>query len=84
MENVCDLMNEMEEEMSAANNLIVDEGSEVKNVCDLMNAIFFEAVAREVRKLCKENCRSCEVDHPSQRRHECLMLTEEERWFMNG
>ncbi|CAB4043665.1 Hypothetical predicted protein, partial [Paramuricea clavata] len=39
------------------NDLVVDEVSyEVKNVCDLMNAVFFEAVVCEIRRLLKEKC----------------------------
>ena len=36
-----------------------------------MNAVFVQSVACEIGKLCKEKCRGCEVNHPSQRRHEC-------------
>ena len=61
-----------------ANSLNVDEivPVEVRNLRDLMNAIFVEAVSDEVRKLRKEKCCGCLVNHPSQRRHECLMMTE--------
>ena len=48
-------------------------------MCDLMNAIFYEAAAVEIGKSCKERCRGCEVDHPSQKRHECLMLSLDEK-----
>ena len=45
------------EEMFLPSELAVDEvPSEVKNVCNLMNAIFYEAVAAQVGKLCKERC----------------------------
>ena len=31
----------------------------------------------QVQKLRKEKCCGCKIDHPSQRRHDCLMMTEE-------
>ena len=44
--------------LKVPNDLVVDEVSyEVKNVCDLMNAVFFEAVVCEIRRLLKENYR---------------------------
>ena len=69
-----------------ANSLNVDEivPVEVRNLRDLMNAIFVEAVSDEVRKLRKEKCCGCLVNHPSQRRHECLMMTEKEGWEAHG
>ena len=30
---------------------------------------------RKVQRFC-----GCKIDHPSQRQHDCLMLTDEERW----
>ena len=72
-------------EVFLPSELAVDEmSSEVKNVCDLVNAIFYEAVAVEIGKLCKERCRGCEVDHPREKRHECCMLPLEEKWIMYG
>ena len=50
---------------------------EVKNLCNLMNAIFSEAIDNQVNKLRKEKCCGCIVDHPSQKRHECLMMSED-------
>ena len=71
--------------LKVPNDLVVDEVSyEVKNVCDLMNAVFFEAVVCEIRRLLKEKCPGCEVDHPSQRRHDCIMLSDEEGWLLHG
>jgi uncharacterized protein YktA (UPF0223 family) len=49
-----------------------------------MNAVFGESVACEIGKLCKEKCRGCEVNHPSQRRQECIMLSEEQRCISYG
>lgn len=81
VENLCDEMS-----VSGAAGLIVAEDvpSEVKNVCDLINTIFSEAVACQVGKLRKETCLGCQMDHPSQRKHECLMLTVEEGCLMHG
>ena len=88
MESLCCMFSAMsisKEEMFLPSELAVDEvPSEVKNVCNLMNAIFYEAVAAQVGKLCKERCQGCEVDHPSQRRHDCLMLSLDEEWVMYG
>ena len=36
-------------------------------------------IAGNVSKLVSEECYGCEVDHPSQRRHECLMMPGETR-----
>ncbi|CAB4044380.1 Hypothetical predicted protein, partial [Paramuricea clavata] len=66
-------------------DLVVDEVSyEVKNVCDLMNAVFLEVAVCENRRLLKEKCPSCEINHPSQWRHECIMLSDEEGWLSHG
>ena len=53
-------------------------------LCNLLETIFAWSVSDEVRKLDKEKCCGCEVDHPSQRRHDCLMLTIEEKWMSYG
>ena len=57
---------------------------EVNQQCNLMNAIFSQAVNQRVQELRKEKCCGCKVDHPSQRRHECLMMSEEESWINYG
>ena len=49
---------------------------------DLMKAIFYEVVAFEVEKLCKERYQGGEVDHPCQRRLDCLMLLLEGEWLL--
>ena len=74
------------EQLFWANSLNVDEVVpwETKNLCNLLNAIFSEAVGHEVDKLRQEKCCGCEVNHLSQRRHECLMMSEEEGWIMHG
>ena len=36
--------------------------------------------AVEIERLCEENCCGCKIDHPSQRQHDCLMLSAEEKW----
>ena len=74
------------EQIFWANNLNVDElvPWEIENLCNLLNAIFSEAVGHEVDKLRQEKCSGCKVNHPNQRRHECLMISEEEGWVMHG
>ena len=57
---------------------------EVNQQTNLMNAIFSQVVNHQVQSLRKERCCGCEVDHPSQRRHECIMMTEEEAWITYG
>ena len=85
MESLCDMFAAMSISLKVPNDLVVDEVSyEVKNVCDLMNAVFFEAVVCEIRRLLKEKCPGCEVDHPSQRRHDCIMLSDDEGWLLHG
>ena len=68
------------------NSLSVDEvaPSEKENLCDLLNAIQLDLVADQVGQLRTEKCCDCEVNHPSQRRHECLMMTIDEGWLMYG
>ncbi|CAC5426300.1 unnamed protein product [Mytilus coruscus] len=39
---------------------------------------FAENIIKHTRKLAKEHCYGCEVDHPSQRHHTCIMWTDEE------
>ena len=72
--------------MSEQASLIVDEivPWKIKNLCNLMNAIFVETVSELVENLRVEKCCSCEVNHPSQRRHDCVMMTEQEGWERNG
>ena len=48
-----------------------------------MNAIFSQVVDHRVHELRKEKCCGCKIDHPSQRRHDCLMMTEE-GWITYG
>ena len=51
---------------------------------NLLEGIYANAVAHEVQKLCVESCNGCQVGHPSQRQHDCLMMNENERWQMYG
>ena len=57
---------------------------EIKNLCNLIDAVFVETVPSLVKKLHTETCCGCLVDHPSQRRHDCLMMTEKEGWEKHG
>ena len=57
---------------------------EVNQQCNLMNALFSQVVNQRVQELRKEKCCGCKVNHPSQRRHDCLMMGEEEGWINYG
>ena len=57
---------------------------EVNQQCNLINAILSQLVDHRVQELRKEKCCGCKVDHPSQRKHDCLMMTEEEGWITYG
>ena len=64
------------------NSVDVDEVSidDHQKLFPLIEAIYGEALMREVQRFCRERCCGCKIDHPSQRQHDCLMLTDEERW----
>ena len=51
---------------------------------NLLEGIYANAVAQEVERLCVESCNGCQVDHLSQRQHDCLVMNENERWQMYG
>ena len=74
------------EQSNWADSVHADEvsSSDYKKLFSLLEAIYAEAVAREVGKLTKERCCGCEYDHPSQRQHDCIMLSEQERWQSYG
>ena len=44
----------------------------------IYNVEFAQQVRKELRELVKKHCYGCEVEHPSQTHHTCLMLTESE------
>jgi hypothetical protein len=54
------------------------------NQFNLLEGIYANAVAHEVHRLCVELCCGCQINHPSQRQHDCLMIDEHERWQMYG
>ena len=56
---------------------------EVNHQCNLMNGIFSQVVNHQVQELQNEKCCGCKVDHPSQRRHDCIMMTKE-GWITYG
>jgi hypothetical protein len=49
-----------------------------------LEGIYANAVAQEVERFCVESCNGCQVGHPSQRQHDCLMMNKNERWQMYG
>ena len=57
---------------------------EVTEQTNLMNAILSQCVDLRVEKLRKEKCYGCEIEHPSQRQHDCLMMSNEEAWETYG
>ena len=74
------------EQSNWANSVHADEvsSSDYKRLFSLLEAIYAEAVACEVGKLTKERYCGCEYDHPSQLQHDCIMLSEQERWQSYG
>jgi hypothetical protein len=74
------------EQSNWADSVHADEvsSSDYKKLFSLLEAIYAEAVAREVGKLTKERCCGCEYHHPIQRQHDCIMLSEQERWQSYG
>ncbi|XP_046546788.1 uncharacterized protein LOC124256859 [Haliotis rubra] len=48
----------------------------------IRDALYLDALQVKVDELCSNNCYGCEIDHPSQRHHQCLMLSGEERVSM--
>jgi hypothetical protein len=46
---------------------------------NLLEGIFANAVAHEVLRFCVDSCNGCQVGHPSQRQHDCLVMNENER-----
>ena len=71
-------MNTFKSTESWTNSLNVDEVEhwEMRSLCNLTNAIFSEAVDWQVQKFRKERCCGRKVNHLSQRRHYCVMMTK--------
>ena len=55
-----------------------DERWEVKRLCDMMDAILIDLMVDAARQACITHCFGCEVNHSSQREHQCLMWEEED------
>ena len=53
---------------------------EYQKLFSLIEVIYTHAVFTEIERLCEENCCGGKIDHPSQRQHDCLMLTAEDKW----
>jgi hypothetical protein len=51
---------------------------------NLLEGIYANAVAHEVQRLCVESCNGCQIGHPSQGQHDCLLMNENERSQMYG
>ena len=57
--------------------------ADYQQLIPLVEAIYINVVAVEVNRLCTKNCKGCEIEHPSRKQHECLMMLEEERCEVN-
>jgi hypothetical protein len=51
---------------------------------NLVEGIYANAVANEVQRLRVESCIGCQIGHPGQGQHDCLVMEENERWQMYG
>ncbi|XP_071098102.1 uncharacterized protein [Haliotis cracherodii] len=45
----------------------------------VMTSVYVDELQSKVNELCNKDCYGCEVDHPSQVHHPCLMMGAEER-----
>jgi hypothetical protein len=71
--------------MNISSNVISTPNSVNKLNLNLkLEGMYANAVAQEVERFCVESCNGCQVGHPSQRQHDCLMMNENERWQMYG
>ena len=49
----------------------------VEQLDQVFKEVYCDAVEEELKIIRKEECDGCKVDHPSQRRHDCLMMDAE-------
>ena len=60
-------------------NKIVDEVQQsifVTTLDSVLNFCYAEQIFKNTNEVANSKCRGCEVDHPSQTRHQCLMLCQ--------
>ena len=50
---------------------------------NLLEGIYANAVAQQVGRHCVESCNGCQVGHPCQGQHDCLVMNENERWHLH-
>ena len=55
---------------------------EGKAFVHFLEVIYIHAIQNEVNKICEVYCYGCEVGHPRQGNHDCLMMEDEEKWLM--
>ena len=53
------------------------ESDRAQQLDRILKEEYFDALQKEFKKVREENCDGCLVDHPSQRRHDCLMMDPE-------
>ena len=49
-------------------------------ISNIFHLVYTDECVGPIYEERQRQCYGCEVDHPSQRHHDCLMLTEEESW----
>ena len=49
-------------------------------ISNIFHLVYADECVEPIYAERKKQCYGCEVNHPSQRQHDCLMLTEEESW----
>ena len=54
--------------------------ADYQKLVPLVEAIYINALAVEVNRLCIKHCGGCDISHPSQREHDCMMMLEEVKW----
>ncbi|CAG2210545.1 unnamed protein product [Mytilus edulis] len=57
----------------------ITEGKEIRMTIDIYLFLYARKVVEEVRLLTRKHCFGCRNNHPSQRNHSCLMMSELEQ-----
>lgn len=57
----------------------ITEGKEIRMTIDIYLFLYARKVEEEVRLLTRKHCFGCRNNHPSQRNHSCLMMSELEQ-----
>ena len=59
-----------------------ESSSKVMLMDSYFDFMYAKAMYECLPTIIKENCYGCEIDHPSQRQHHCLMYDQEESIYM--